>query len=364
MNSANRLAEIHEQIVEFIDSGRSFAVALVLNAGDGSTPQKTGVRAIIDLTGKIRGTIGGGFVEAQTQQRAIEACKSKRPVVFDFHLDNTYSRDAGAICGGAMRILIDPTIAKDRACYARAAQALQRRERSVLLTTVRTGAQSEVSVQWFPQEAVQPEADFPPAEAIGLCLKRRIPRLFTDDSHKGETLTEVLVEPLIPKPVLLIVGGGHIGQALAHQAAGLDFDVTVMDDRPEFSNPVLFPEGATACCCDIPEGVAAFDINTDTYIVIVTRGHKHDAETLQACIHTAAAYVGMIGSERKVALIRQNFIESGMSTAEEFDRVFSPIGLDIGAITVPEIATSIAAQLVAVRRKGAGGPHGGDMVLR
>ncbi|MHC4687696.1 MAG: XdhC family protein, partial [Planctomycetota bacterium] len=90
----------------------------------------------------------------------------------------------------------------------------------------------------------------------------------------------------------------------------------------------------------------------DVYVVLVTRGHKLDAETLEACIHAPAAYVGMIGSKRKVALLRENFIESGLAAAEEFDRVFAPIGLDIGAVTVPEIAASITAELIAVRRKG------------
>jgi xanthine dehydrogenase accessory factor len=89
----------------------------------------------------------------------------------------------------------------------------------------------------------------------------------------------------------------------------------------------------------------------DTYIVIVTRAHKNDAEALEACINRPFNYIGMIGSKRKVALIRDNFIKSGISSAEEFDKVFSPIGVNIGALTVPEIATSITAELIAVRRK-------------
>jgi len=103
---------------------------------------------------------------------------------------------------------------------------------------------------------------------------------------------------------------------------------------------------------DIPKLITAQPIAADTYIVIVTRGHKLDAESLEACIHTPATYIGMIGSKRKVALIRKNFIESGVASEEEFDRVHAPIGLDIGAVTVPEIAAIITAQLIAVRRKG------------
>ncbi len=85
--------------------------------------------------------------------------------------------------------------------------------------------------------------------------------------------------------------------------------------------------------------------------MIVTHGHKLDAESLEVCIHSPAAYIGMIGSKRKVALIRKNFVESGLATEEEFDRVYAPIGLDIGAVTVPEIAASITSQLISVRRK-------------
>ena len=90
----------------------------------------------------------------------------------------------------------------------------------------------------------------------------------------------------------------------------------------------------------------------DIYIVIVTRGHKDDAKALEACINRPFSYIGMIGSKRKVALIRDNFIQSGICSSEQFDKVFSPIGLNIGALTVPEIAASIIAELIAVRRMG------------
>jgi len=130
------------------------------------------------------------------------------------------------------------------------------------------------------------------------------------------------------------------------------FDVVVLDDRPEFTDQALFPEGVATRCGDIRKEVKAFGIGRDTYIVIVTRGHKHDAEALEACIHAPAAYIGMIGSKRKVALMREDFIESGLAGEEEFGRVFAPVGLDIGAVMVPEIAASIVAQLIAVRRKG------------
>jgi len=351
MDRNHRPTDIHQKVVEFIDSGHSFAVALVLKA-DGSTPRKAGVRAIIDETGKIWGTLGGGLVEAEAQRRAVEACQSERPIVFDLNLYGASRADDVPICGGTMRILIDPTVAKYRASYVQVVEATQQRQRGVMLTTVRNTKHTEVTSQWFPQEAIPSDAAFPGADNIRSCLARERPQLFTESSQNPDVFTEVLVEPVIPKPLLVIAGGGHIGQALAFQANLVGFDITVIDDRPEFTNPALFPEGTTTRCGDIPKEIAAVPIASDTYIVIVTRGHKLDAETLEACIRTPAAYIGMIGSKRKVALIRNNFIESGFATEEEFDRVFAPIGLDIGAVTVSEIATSITAQLIAIRRKG------------
>ncbi len=351
MNRNHGPTDIHQKVVEFIDDGRSFAVALILKA-EGSTPRKAGVRAIIDRTGKIWGTLGGGLVEAEAQRRAVEACQSKCPIAFDLHLRGTDRADDVPICGGIMRILIDPTAVKDRESYAQVAEATRQRQRGVMLTTARSTAETEVTSQWFPQEAIPSDVAFPGADNIRSCLDRERPQLFMKSSQDPDTLAEVLVEPVIPRPLLLIAGGGHIGQALALQGGLVGFDIAVIDDRPEFTNPTLFPEGTTTRCGDIPKQLAGLPIASDTYIVIVTRGHKLDAEALEACIRAPAAYVGMIGSKRKIALIRENFLKSGLATAEEFDRVFAPIGLDIGAVTVPEIAASITAELIAARRKG------------
>ena len=219
-------------------------------------------------------------------------------------------------------------------------------------------------MQWFSEEDLPTEAGFPGLENIRSCLKRETPQLFIDTTQESKTADVVLVEPIIPRPLLLIAGGGHVGQALAQQASLVGFDIVVIDDRAEFTNPELFPEGVITRCGAIPREISAFPIASDTYIVIVTHEHKYDAETLQACIHAPAGYIGMIGSKRKVALIRDNILETGIATQEQFSRVFAPIGLDVGAVTVPEIAASIVSQLIAVRRKGKDYSPPGDMVLR
>lgn len=337
--------DIHRAIAELADRGEQFAVALVLEA-EGSTPVGVGAKAAIEAGGAIHGTVGGGSVEAEAQRRAIEAIGTGRPLVFDFPLYGVAVGDASPICGGRMRLLVDPTAALHRAAYAAAAAARERRERGVLLTRIGGNDGCHVAVEFLRDDAISPALGFPGAEAIGDVLRSEKPARFAAERH------EVLVEPLIPRPVLLIVGGGHVGQAVAVQGDLAGFDIAVMDDRPEFTKPELFPAGAALHCGRVGEEVAGFPFAADTYAVIVTRGHQHDAEALAACLRRPAAYVGMIGSRRKVALMREDFIRSGRATAAEFDRVYAPIGLDIGAATVPEIAASIVAQLIAVRRTG------------
>jgi len=351
MNASRAATDICRAIVELSDRGCHFAVAVVLKA-EGSTPCKAGAKAVVDARGAIQGTIGGGLVEAEAQRRAMDAIKTGRPVVFDFNLQGGAVSGAEPICGGIMRVLIDPAAAKHRAPCAAAAAARDRRERGVLLTTVRGSDEWDVAVQFHAEQSIPPEPGFPGAEAIRAALKSEETGRFVSGTAQGGQRLEVLVEPLIPKPMLLIVGGGHIGQAVAVQASLVGFDIVVIDDRPEFTTPELFPEGVTAYCGRIGEKVAGLPFSADTYAVIVTRGHEHDAEALAACLHKPAAYIGMIGSRRKVGMMRREFVESGRATAAEWARVYAPIGLDIGSVTVPEIATSIVAQLVAARRTG------------
>ena len=210
-----------------------------------------------------------------------------------------------------------------------------------------------MAVRWLAEDAIPADIGFPGSRAIRDALERRTPEFLTQDApHAGEQL-QVLVEPLIPPPLLLIAGGGHIGQALALQASLVGFAVTVLDDRPEFTDPGLYHAGVVTRCGDIARELAEFPIAADTFVAIVTRGHQHDRAALAACIRKTAAYIGMIGSRRKVAMIRKDLLDSGAATEEEYNRVYAPIGLDIGAETVPEIAASIVAQLIAVCRKGA-----------
>lgn len=336
-------------IRRLLDDHRGVAVATVIEA-DGSTPRKVGARAVIDESGQLHGTIGGGLVEAEALRRGIEATQSQRASIIECRLTGSGGPDTAPICGGVMRVVIAPPSAQDREAYARAAQALERRERGLLVTRIRQTDSTEVRVQWLDEPAIGAAGGFPGAERLLDCLEGEEACRFQDDRGAERAPEVVLVEPVVPRPRLLIVGGGHVGQAVAVQASWVGFDITVIDDRPEYTQPTLFPAGTALRCGEIAREVAGFPVDPDTYIVLVTRGHRHDAVALEACIHRPAAYLGMIGSERKVALVKRDFLQGGKATPDEWARVFAPIGLDIGAQTVPEIAASVTAELIAVRR--------------
>ena len=344
---------IYEKIVELINEGTPLAAALVLSA-QGSTPQRAGARAIFEQSGRLWGTVGGGAMEAQAQRAGEEACQSQRPCLLDFEMTNLDAAVDAAVCGGRMRLLIDPTVARHRACIAQAADALANRRRGCLRTRIRTLPDVQVDVQWLTADSLPDAGAFPGGDAIRSCLASGRPQRFVSAAQASADTEEVFIEPIVPDPLLVIAGGGHVGRAVALEAFRVGFHVTVIDDRPEFASADLFPPGIKAVCGPVTEQIAACPLDEDSFVVLATRGHRHDAQALAVCIHRRLAYLGMIGSRRKVALVRKNFLESGLATEEEFDRVWAPIGIEIGAETVPEIAVSIVAQLIAVRRGARG----------
>jgi xanthine dehydrogenase accessory factor len=155
----------------------------------------------------------------------------------------------------------------------------------------------------------------------------------------------------------VIVGGGHVGQAVCRLAAELDFLVTVIDDRPEVVSEERFPLATRRIAGKFSEVLPTVEITPETYCLIVTRGHNHDEEALFHLANRGARYVGMIGSKRKIRLILDDLLAEGLPP-EVLVQVRAPVGLDIGSQTVPEIAVSIAAELIAHRNRGGLGNWG------
>ena len=339
------------ELLSLIKKKKPAALATIIEAR-GSTPQTEGASALFSGEGLICGTIGGGIVEAEVQRKALSAIKKKKSSVFIFNLAHDASQEKGAICGGRLRILLETQTEKNEAAFRALGQSLKRRKPGVLATRIQrdpTRKSLDIDRLWTGPD-IRPNAlrgtPFSGFEGeVRLAFLDRKPYL----SHQKPGM--LYLEPHFPLPLLLIAGAGHIGQAVAHLGKLLDFEVTVIDDRPEYACRERFPSADRIIVSDVGEAVGRFPISSDTYIVIVTRGHARDEEALRACIKRKAGYIGMIGSRRKVDLMKEKFRGCGWAASAEFDRIYSPIGISIHSKTVQEIAVSIAAELVSVRNR-------------
>ena len=294
-----------ELLREALAEGQPFALGIISRI-KGSSPQKQGAKALFFADGRIKGTLGGGCLEAEIQDRARRALRSGEPATFELVLDHDFGWDDGLICGGKVCGVILP----------RAAEAVE---------VWRKLLNCAAPLPWGVRE------DF----SIALI----------DDSPSVWFYRETAT----PACALWIAGSGHVAQAVAPIAIQLSFDVTIFDDRPSLANSQYFPS-ATRFRVDAWEKLLReLPPERPTFGLIVTRGHQHDALVLKDWIQRPFAFLGMIGSQRKRRIIFEQFVQDKIATEKQLARVECPVGIDIDAVSVPEIAVSIAARLVQKR---------------
>jgi xanthine dehydrogenase accessory factor len=327
----------------------------------GSTPQKAGAAMLVFPDGSQRGTLGGGCVEAEVKQQALRVLSDLQgqggSTVLTFCLDDNYGWDDGLICGGRMSILADPLRAAGAAdYYRRFRELIDAGYGCTEAVVIGPAASLPVGSRYLFDGTGAPAAslaDGPPPDAVTRHLKPLAER------PGPATTGGVAYLPILPRVTLLIVGGGHVGQAVARLAAEVDFDVWVMDDRAAYASRERFPHAERLIVGEIGptlKELVAAGVGPSTYCLIVTRGHNHDEEALYHLATTAAGYVGMIGSKRKIKLIFEDLAAKGVP-AEALAKVHAPLGFDIGSQTVPEIAVSIVAELIARRNLGESAPR-------
>src|SRR4051812_40600474 len=297
--------------------------------------------------GTQAGTLGGGCVEAEVKRLALAAGPGS--TVHTFQLNHDYGWDDGLICGGRMTVLLHP--GRGGADYSRA--LLDRTERGTGYTeaaVVGEAAGLPVGDRYLFDAAGPPVAalaDAPIWEAVAARLPALTPR------SRPATVRGIAFLPHRPRITLLLVGGGHVGQAVARLAAEVGFSIWVVDDRERFASRELFPAADRLFVGSIGETLRGLvpNLTPATYALVMTRGHNHDEEALGHVAESACGYVGMIGSRRKIRLIFDDLAAKGVRP-EALARVHAPLGLDIGSQTVPEIAVSIVAELIACRNLG------------
>ncbi|MDE0484039.1 MAG: XdhC family protein [Candidatus Poribacteria bacterium] len=348
------MREIYQKIPELIELDQVGAYCTVVET-KGSTPQKPGAKLLILPDLRNIGTLGGGCVEAEARRQAIGLMQGGTPRLLQFQLDSDYGWDDGLICGGNMKIFIDlPQTPAEAEMFTRL-QELNAEKVPLICATVVESEQQSVDVGMKMIFATN-------GERIGTLgnsdleadVENQISTILEENRvgmfQQNET-TSVFLEPLQPRPTLLIAGAGHVGQALCHLGSWLDFDIAIIDDRADFASTERLPEADEIIIGDIAEELRKYPINHLTYVVIVTRGHQHDESALHSVVESDARYIGLIGSRRKIKLIFDDLLEVGIPI-EKLQRVYAPIGLDINSKTVPEIAVSIVSQLIQVRNGG------------
>ena len=350
------MKNIYLQLLEHRSDISSLVLATVTRT-HGSTPQKPGSSALFDKNGLISGTVGGGVVEGRVQKLAHEAIATKKSGHFRFNLANNISNKEEAICGGQISVLVDANLQNYLSVFEQLEQSINNHIPGVLVTMVTGLLKDTVLInRYWMSKSYNPPIPEEFLEKIEPAVSEMLLR--GDPSDYREMILQIpdeepsslfFLEPVLPREQLVIAGAGHIGRALAHLADLLDFEITIIDDRSEYANSANIPEADHIIVDDIGESLKKLKKYNDTYVVIVTRGHKDDAAALKPCIGSVLAYTGMIGSVNEIASMRVNFIENGWATAEQWDTVHTPVGLDIKSRTVEEIAVSIAAQLVLVR---------------
>ncbi len=344
---------IYRALQEFLNNEESVAVATVVEV-KGSAPREVGAKMIVHPSGRIVGTIGGGYGEANVIRTAQDVIESGQATQIRIELTHEISMESSGICGGVMQVYLERwQPGWDE--FSALVQSIKNRENVALVTVIRSQELTQVgnkTVIWSERTAegglgLGEIEDRVLADAQD-ALRQRQHRILHYPDQGLEVFVEVQRRPLR----MIIVGSGHVAVPLAEIATMCDFGVTVIDDRPEFANKERFPDAEQVIVADIQQAVRDMDMDEDTYVVLVTRGHTLDVACLIEIIDRPLAYIGMIGSKRRVRGVFELLEQMEGIPKQKLRRVYAPIGLPIAARTPAEIAISIMGEVINVYRGG------------
>lgn len=250
--------ELYQEVVRLTRCGEPYALATVV-ANGGSSPRKAGAKMLIRRDGSSLGSVGGGGVEKETIDSALQALAAREPRLLEFSL----TEEHGFACGGSMTVFVEP------------------------------------------------------------CGQR---------------------------PLLVLFGAGHVGRAITRLAGDCGFRVVVVDERRDCAVQELLPAADRILCCTVPAAFEQLELDRETSVVIATPAHVSDFDAVRGSLATDAGFIGILGSRRKREALMLTLTREGFDS-DQRSRVITPVGLDIGARTPEEIAVSIVAQLISVRRK-------------
>ena len=365
------MRELFQELILELERGETLAMATIVRR-KGSVPREVGAKMLVHRGGKISGTVGGGCGEAEVWRSALNVIDTLRPSIVQVELTEEIALESQGVCGGIFDVFVQPWHSSQLADqpgmqdYAYAIHEALEGEQAIVMVTLVAAAsvwRSYMGQQMLVHEDGRTlgklELPGAPTTLASQIVQAAQAAITAGKPHiekitgPSNTWAEVFVEPFLPPPVLLIAGAGHIAAPLASIAHLMNFSVSVTDDRASFANRERFPGAKQLLVGDIEATLRNYPITPRTHIVLVTRAHAHDVQGLRAIIDSPAAYIGMIGSRRRVWAVFKLLHDEGIP-AEKLMRVRAPIGLDLGGGTPEEIALCIMAEITMLRYGGSG----------
>lgn len=351
------MRDLFPKIEEWLARGEEIAVATVVRVV-GSAPQPVGARMIVSSAGRMAGSVSGGCVETAVYEEMRDVLEGGPPRLLHFGITEDMIWDVGLACGGTIHVLVqklNPGLA------AALTERVERKAPVALAMVVNgEGGSRELGIGATALIAedgslLWPESPIPNIQSLmSTCAQAMLTsRTERGALHEIERGVEVFIDPFLPPPMLLIVGGVHVGIPLTRFARELGFSVIVVDPRAKFANRERFPEADEVLVEWPDEAFAHLEVGRDTYVVLLTHDPKIDEPTLAAALETEAAYIGAIGSRGTHAARFERMKKWGV-TPEALGRVYAPVGLDLGGLNPEEIALSIIGEVVAVKNGRSG----------
>lgn len=340
------MKNIYDYGLELLKNGESFALATIMEES-GSTPRSKGAKMIVKKDGSIIETVGGGAVEAQCIEKALEVIREKRSQIFRFNLTNKDAALSEMICGGDGEILIAYITSaepKNKENFKKAVDAITLRKKGYFVMKI--GSEEKLPKTNILQFVL--DISDVHEESQEKSFNKMIRDLNITQAQK-EVIEgkECFIDPLMTSGVAYLFGGGHVSKETALILNFIGFETVVIDDRADFANKERFPKSKVIVVESLEE-LPSMPMDENAYILIMTRGHLFDRVVLEWALKTSAGYIGMIGSRRKIKMTYDNLIEKGV-TQKELERVHAPIGIKLAAQTPSEIAISIGAELINCR---------------
>lgn len=345
------MQEVIPEVENWRRQGLKVALATVVKAY-GSAPRPAGAKMAVAETTDFAGSVSGGCVELAVIDEALEVLKTGRPKLVSYGITQDMLWEVGLACGGIIHVFIEPLDAAPQV-YEVLKARLEAQAPAVAATVVRSERLLGRKALILDDGSVvgslgDPELDGQvAADALG-ALEAERPELKV--YRAGTEEVEVFFDPYPAPPKLVILGGVHTAIPLARMAKEVGFRVVVADPRAKFANRERFPTADEILVAWPDEALARVGVDRSTYIAILTHDPKIDEPALKAALNSPARYIGAIGA-RKTHAERVEKLRSWGFTDEQIGRIHAPIGLNIGAISPEEIAVSILAEVIAVRRQ-------------